>query len=366
MIKLGVIGFGSRISGIVKTLVAHDPEFHVTGVVDPDESSARARLPEADRTEAKFYPSLSTLVKRGQPDALLIGTRCDLHARYATAAAATGLPLFLEKPIATSMRQARGIERAWKDVESEVVVSFPLRVSHLCHEAKQRLDAGVVGRVEHLLATNYVPYGNVYFDRWYRDYRITQGLFLQKATHDFDYLSFLAGSPIVKVAAMMSQGRVHQDKTLEPAGGNPDVAYYPEIGTPVTGMNEDSSSALLQFANGAQGVYTQVFYTRGKAARRGATVSGLHGTLQFDWYDNNLRVVPHAPDTEPESYQPPEGQEHFGGDAILAANFCDVVRGKAYSASPLRAGLQSVYACLAARRSAETGRFVNVQQVTDL
>ena len=366
MIKLGVIGFGSRISGIVKALAAHDPEFHVTGVVDPDEPGARTRLPEADHTDARFYSSLGSLVKQGRPDALLIGTRCDLHARYATAVAATGLPLFLEKPIATSLRQARGIERAWRDARSEVVVSFPLKVSHLCHEAKQRLDAGVVGRVEHLLATNYVSYGNVYFDRWYRDYQITQGLFLQKATHDFDYLSFLAGSPIVRVAAMMAQGRVHQDKTLEPTGSNPDVAYYPEIGTPATGMNEDSSSALLEFASGAQGVYTQVFYTRGKAEQRGATISGLHGTLQFDWYANNLRVVPHAPDTEQVSYQPPKGQEHFGGDAILASNFCDVVRGKARSASPLRAGLQSVYACLAARRSAETGRFIKVQQVTDL
>ena len=366
MIKLGVIGLGNRISNIVRALASHDPEFHVTGVVDPNESGARSRLPEADRDEAKFYSSLGSLVQRGRPDALLIGTRCDLHARFATAAATAGLPLFLEKPIATSLRQARGLERAWRDAQSEVVVSFPLKVSHLCQEAKQRLNAGAVGRVEHLLATNYVSYGNVYFDRWYRDYRITQGLFLQKATHDFDYLSYLAGSPIVRVAAMMSQGRVHQDKTLEPPGGNPDVAYYPEIGTPETGMNEDSSSALLEFANGAKGVYTQVFFTRGKAEQRGATISGIHGTLQFDWYANNLRAVPHAPDTEPESYQPPEGQEHFGGDAVLAANFCDVVRGKAHSASPLRAGLQSIYACLAARRSAETGRFINVEQVTDL
>jgi predicted dehydrogenase len=366
MIKLGVIGFGSRISSIVKAVVAHDPEFHVTGVVDPDERSARKRLPEADRDEVKFYPSLASLVKRGRPDALLIGTRCDLHARYAIAAAKTGLPLFLEKPIATTLRQARGIERAWRDAKSEVVVSFPLRVSHLCEEAKQRIDAGAVGRVEHLLATNYVAYGNVYFDRWYRDYQITGGLFLQKATHDFDYLSYLAGSPIIRVAAMMTQGRIHQDKTLEPSGGNPDVAYYPEIGTPVTGMNEDSSSALLEFATGAKGVYTQVFYTRGKAEQRGATLSGLHGTLQFDWYDNNLRVVPHAIDTEPESYQPPEGFEHFGGDAVLAANFSDVVLGKARSRTPIKAGLKSVYACLAARKSAQTGRFVNVEQVTDL
>ena len=33
-------------------------------------------------------------------------------------------------------------------------------------------------------------------------FEITQGLFMQKATHDFDYMSYLVGSPIVRVAAM--------------------------------------------------------------------------------------------------------------------------------------------------------------------
>lgn len=364
MIRLGIIGAGNRICNIVQGLQAHDPECRVTGVVDPDESGARARLPAADRTDARFFPTVSSLLRRGRPDALLIGTRCNLHAPYAAAVAQTGLPLFLEKPIATSLRQARALEKAWQNARAEVVVSFPLRVSQLCVEAKRRIDAGAIGRAEHFLGINYVPYGHVYFDRWYRDHRITQGLFLQKATHDFDYLAYLAGAPIVRVAAMKACGRVHRDQSLEPPGGDPDAAYYPSIGTPETGMNEDASSALLEFANGAQGVYTQVFYTRNSAAARGATVSGLRGTLRFDWYANDLRVVPHAPDTQPEVFSPPEGLEHFGGDAKLVANFSDVIRGRAKSATSLRAGLESVYACLAAKRSAETGRFVTVPPVT--
>ena len=61
-------------------------------------------------------------------------------------------------------------------------------------------------------------------------------------------------------------------------------------------MNEDSSSALLEFASGAHGVYTQVFYARRDAATRGATISGYRGTLSFDWYTNELkRVRHHAP-----------------------------------------------------------------------
>jgi hypothetical protein len=59
-----------------------------------------------------------------------------------------------------------------------------------------------------------------------------------------------------------------------------------------------------------------------------------------------------------------EGKEaHFGGDARLAENFLAMVRDGAPSLAPLRTGLQSVYACLAAKASAELGQFIDVRQV---
>ena len=127
-------------------------------------------------------------------------------------------------------------------------------------------------------------------------------------------------------------------------------------------MNEDSSSALLEFASGAQGVYTQVFFTRRDAATRGATVSGYEGTVGFDWYTNSLKYVRHhAPFTD--TVQAEEGMSHFGGDLELAHDFIDLIQGRGTSRTPIERGIQSVYACLAAQESAETGRFVRVRQV---
>ncbi len=365
MIRLGLIGIGQRLAHMVTCFKASDPSLRIVGVVDPDREGALARLPEADRAHVRFFDNLDELLREARPDALAIGTRCNLHTPLAIAAAASGLPLFLEKPVSVSLTQARALEQAFARSRSEVVVSFPLRVSHLCRMAKARIDAGELGRLEHILGVNYVPYGNVYFDSWYRDYATTQGLFLQKATHDFDYLSFLAGAPIVRVAAMAQQGRVFRDRSLEPAEGDDTRTYFENIGRPETGMNEDASSALLEFANGIHGVYTQIFYSKHEAEARGATLSGLRGTLRFDWYQNELRLHSHA-EAATLTDRPPEGLNHFGGDGILADNFIDVIRGRASSASPLSAGLQSVYACLAARESAATGRFVAVQQVTEL
>lgn len=365
MIRLGIIGLGQRLAHMLACFQTSDPALQVVGVVDPDPAAVLERLPADKRAGIRFFNTLGELLREGRPDALAVGTRCDLHASYAIAAAATRLPLFLEKPVATTLEDARALERAFADAAGEVVVSFPLRVSALAEMTKAKLDAGAVGRLEHILAVNYVPYGNVYFDSWYRDQRITQGLFLQKATHDLDYVAHLVGSPIVRVAAMAQHGRVFRDKSLEPAGGDPTRLYHEHIGTPRSGMNEDASSALLEFANGVQGVYTQIFYTKHHGAARGATLSGKDGTLRFDWYRNELQHHRHA---EPvtELTRPPEGLNHFGGDSVLADNFIAVIKGEARSASPISAGLRSVYACLAAKESAATGRFVHVQQLTDL
>lgn len=365
MIRLGIIGLGQRLAHMVSCFQASDPSVTIVGIVDPAPAAALERLPADKRTGIRFYDTLQDMLREARPDAIAVGTRCNLHASYAKAIAATGLPLFLEKPVATTMDDARDLERVFADAAGEVVVSFPLRVSALAEMARTKLESGAIGRVEHILGVNYVPYGNVYFDSWYRDHGITQGLFLQKATHDLDYLAHLAGSPIVRVAAMAQHGRVFRDLSLKPAEGDDTRAYYEQIGTPETGMNEDASSTLLEFANGAQGVYTQVFYTKHHGAARGATISGFKGTLRFDWYRNELLL--HRHDTaRTEMERPPEGLNHFGGDSVLADNFVAVIKGEARSASPISAGLRSVYACLAAKESAETGRFVDVRQLTDL
>ncbi len=361
--KLGIIGLGVRMAHMVNnTFKAADPALRVVGVVDPNESRARENLPQEDR-EAPFFRSLKELVLRARPDALAIGTRCNLHGFYAAQAAKFDLPLFLEKPIATTMRQAVNLEKAFDGSRCETVVSFPLRFSPLLQRVNSLLSEGSVGRVEHLLAVNFVPYGNVYFDSWYRDYSITQGLFLQKATHDFDYLSILAGAPITRVAASMSRGRVFRDTTTRNGSDdNHSAIYLDHIGTPETGMNEDSSSALLEFANGVTGVYTQVFYSKRDAEARGTTISGYNGTVSFDWYRNEIkRVQHHEPLTDIITLG--DGEDHFGGDGILGKNFVDVVCKGASSISPITVGLQSVYACLAAKESAEKARFVKVRQL---
>jgi len=50
--------------------------------------------------------------------------------------------------------------------------------------SRQYLDEGAVGRPEHILAVNYVPYATLHFDMGYRNTHHAR-TFLQKATQRF-------------------------------------------------------------------------------------------------------------------------------------------------------------------------------------
>jgi hypothetical protein len=195
------------------------------------------------------------------------------------------------------------------------------------------------------------------------------------------------GSPIVRVSAMATRGQVYggkkkkglvcskcdeqetclespQNRRRNQSGGS--LTDHPCVYSVDCGrgdeLNEDCSSALLEFGSGAHGIYTQVFFARRDAGTRGATVSGHLGTISFDWYTNELRRIRHhAPFSALE--RAGEGASHFGGDQELAANFIDVINGTAKTRTPIEAGIQSVYACLAARESAQKGRFAAVRQL---
>jgi predicted dehydrogenase len=391
MLKIGVIGYGNRINGIIRCLRDIEPELQLAGIVDPDEAGVRNRLFECDKKNARFFKDIREMVKAGKPDALAIGTRCNLHAQYAMEASKYDLPLFLEKPVSISMEQAFSLEKAFEKSKCRVLVSFPLRLSPLCEMTRNYLAKGSIGEPVHIMASNYVNYGTVYWEQGYRDFKITQGLFLQKATHDLDYIMYLMDAPITRVAAMATKGKVfggdkkrglkcsicnERESCLEsPANrrrnksggtmGDHNCVFSVDCGSISTGTNEDASSVLFEFASGAHGVYTQNFFARRDAAKRGSIISGYQGTLDFDWYRNELKYVRHhSPFSD--VIMASEGMSHFGGDMELADNFVSMVKYNAPPKATIWHGIQSVYACLAAKESEKSGKFVEVRQVGNI
>jgi predicted dehydrogenase len=204
--RLAVIGLGHRATAMIVSMQTVDPGVSILAVADPDTESARRRLAMVGNAGARVYPSADAMLEDpADYDGVVIGTRCHLHTPMAIKVATVGLPLFLEKPVAISLEELEGLREAFRGREDEVVVSFPLRHTPLFSKVLEVVESGALGTINQIQAINNVPYGGVYFGQWYRNHDQTGGLWLQKATHDFDCINLLAGSRPVGVAAMESR-----------------------------------------------------------------------------------------------------------------------------------------------------------------
>jgi predicted dehydrogenase len=372
--KLGVIGYGSRIQSVIETIRKEEPACKVKAIVDVRPNKAGTGRNEHGE-DIRFYRTPEEMLAEEKLDGVLIGTRCSLHTEMAVKVLPSGVPLFLEKPVSTTLEDARRLRAASESGLSPVVVSFPLRVTTIVQLVKEIIDSGKIGTVEHVQAINNVPYGGVYFHHWYRDESETGGLFLQKATHDFDYINYVVGLRPTQVCAMISkqifkgtkpaglkcadceENRTCAESTVYGPNKN-DLWEYCSFAED-TG-NEDSGSALIRYESGMHASYSQNFFVRRSAASRGARFMGYKGTVDFDFYTNEVKVIMHHA-SRVETHRFDASEDHFGGDAALARNFLAVMRGEAESVSPLSAGLESALLCLKAKESALTGTFQAVE-----
>ncbi len=323
-----------------------------------------------DRTV--FHPDTDRLLEHADSyDGILIGTRCDLHAPLAVKVAPTRLPLFLEKPVGISTAQLQALHAAFLGREASVVVSFPLRVTPLVQRVMEIIASGRLGIINQVQAFNYVPYGGGYFGQWYRDYNTTGGLWLQKATHDFDYINRLVGSRPLTIAAtgtrkiyggsMPADLRCSACDRVDSCPESPrNIALRGDDGGMGHGdhacafsesiRHHDAGSALILYADGTHASYAQNFVSRRSAARRGARITGYEATLEFDWYTESIQVIEHH-GTAVDTIKVEIPQGHHGGDSVLARNFIDIIRGQDVSHATLADGILSATMCIAARTS---------------
>ncbi len=332
-IRIGVIGLGERSAWMMQLMTEAEPGVRLEAIVDPAAAEARKRLEDGKVNAAKnmaVFDDVDDFLSAGADvDAIILGTRCLLHTPIAVKLAPLCLPIFMEKPVAISWQQLSEIQKAYTPKRSEhVVVSFPLRRTPLFDAVADMVRSGRTGTLNQIQAVNFVSYGAVYVDNWYRDYELCGGLWLQKATHDFDYLHYLADSTPRWITAMHSQ-----------------CVWKSPV------LHQDAGSAIVQYDSGIHVAYSQNFISRRDAGKRGATITGSDGTLTFDWVTSKLRFVDHNCDRVDEIEVKADGG-HNGGDHALARNFLDMVLGRAPSLTPLADGLRSAATCLAARDAA--------------
>lgn len=381
-IRLGVVGYGSRGRFMASQMYQRHEDFVLAAVADQNTDMVPAALKEQglDPDKVQVFADLDSMLAADACDCVIVATNCSSHTDLAIKVLEKGLPLYLEKPVCTNMEDYYRLKEAGeKHPDVPVVVSFPLRVSQLCLDAKQIIESGQLGRVEQVQGYNNVPYGGVYYHSWYRNYDVAGGLFLQKATHDLDYIQYvLGGMRPVELCAMKSKQVFNGNKPTglmcsqcdERETCRESAVVLKRNGQEVFGeyccygedsKNEDSGSVLIRYDTGMHVAYTQNFFIKRSAQKRGARFLGEKGTLEFDWYTNTMTVYQHDIDRVDTYRYNPSMDSHFGGDNRLVDSFYQLITGQTkQSVASLREGLDSAYLCLKATQSAEEHRFVTL------
>src|SRR5690242_18248243 len=97
--KIGVIGLGLRASHVMKEIQNIDPSCKIAALVDPKHQQTSG----IDSEAYTLYNTPEEMLQEEQLDGVLIGTRCSLHTEMALKVLPSGIPLYMEKPVATTM-----------------------------------------------------------------------------------------------------------------------------------------------------------------------------------------------------------------------------------------------------------------------
>ena len=197
----------------------------LSAVVDPSPAAREV----AAKSGVRVYATLDELLARDQPDGLVLATPNALHVTQGLQCIAAGLPILLEKPIATSVAEGQALVRAAECAAARVLIGHHRAHSPIMAKAREVVDSGKLGALVAVAgsATFFKP--DHYFDDapWRKEKGA--GPILLNMIHEVHNLRMLCGD-IVAVQAFASHAR---------------------RGFPV----EDTVAINLRFANGALGTF---------------------------------------------------------------------------------------------------------------
>lgn len=309
----------------------------LAAIVDPSEA-ARAFAAECG---APWFGDLGACLASAPPDAAIIATPNQLHARNALDCIAAGVPVLVEKPITDTTASAMQVVEASERAGVPVLVGHHRRHNPLIAVAREAIEAGRLGRVTLVNGQFWLYKPDDYYAEVWRRQKGAGPVFIN-LIHDIDLLRHLCGE-IARVEARHSN-----------------AARGLEV--------EDTAAILLEFESGALGTvsvtdsvvapWSWEFASAENPAYPRTNVhcymiGGSHGSLSVP----DLQLWTQA---EPRSWWNPILSEHLHyerGDPLVRQlkHFAEVVEGKAEPLVSARDGMRTLAVVEAISISAETG-----------
>lgn len=193
-VRLGFFGSGLIATYHRNMLQLAGADASIVAVHDPDRDRA-ARF--AEGCDASVVESEDEVFAAA--DAVYVCTWTSEHPRLVAAAAARGLAVFCEKPLAVDLPTALGMVDAVERAGVVNQVGLVLRDSPAFLLLKHLIDDPDSGRVMNVVFRDdqYIPIQGMYASTWRGDpSRAGSGTLLEHSIHDLDLLEFLLGPAV--------------------------------------------------------------------------------------------------------------------------------------------------------------------------
>lgn len=141
----------------------------------------------------------SSMLNDQDIDSVFLLTRPNLHASQTIAALRAGKNVFVEKPLAISIQEIKEIEQSLLDLKKPriLMVGFNRRFSKACCKVHDFFK----DVTEPLTVSFRFNAGSIPVDSWVQNENVSGGRIIGEACHAIDTVTFLTGSPPVRVFA---------------------------------------------------------------------------------------------------------------------------------------------------------------------
>lgn len=194
-LRFGILSFAHYHANFWSEAFQESPDADLVGIWDDDHVRGQTA---ARRYDVPFEPDLDALLSRC--DAVGITSETSKHADLVERAAAAGVHVILEKPMATNSAECERIYQAVTQAGITFMQNFPKRYDPVNAELVRKVQAGELGTI----SMARVRHGNYHLlelgaqakDAWYAQPEFSGGgALIDEGVHAIDFLLWLFGEP---------------------------------------------------------------------------------------------------------------------------------------------------------------------------
>lgn len=356
----GIIGTGMMGREHIRAVLQLE-QAELIGLCDSHPKSLELGVAEVIRSGGKapkIYSDTAALASDPDVDAILICTPNFTHRAVFDEVKASGKPIFLEKPMATTLEDAFYLAQGALRYPAAIQLGMQYRYKSQYQLALSALDRNELGSVKMISLCEYRPPFLSKVREWNKFSEYSGGTLVEKCCHYFDLMNRIAGAPPARVYA--SGGRAVNFADFEYKGKPSDI--------------HDHALVVVDYENGVKAQFALNMFS--EELFEALTVGGSEGTLHTEEYASfkpdrpsrsSIRIqTPDHPAYEGIDCTFPEDIEiggHYGSTLFEHQRFRDQLTGATNDGATCAEGLWAIITAWMAQVSMQQGNVVNVREM---